>query len=116
MDDPEHTDIERLKHIAEAISKIEKFCKDVDEQKFLDDEQVSSSVLYQFIVIGEAIRFVNSEILEKHPYAWHLPRSFRNYVAHEYFGVNLKQVYKTVKHTLPEFKEIIQNIIESEAV
>lgn len=42
-------------------------------------------------------------------------RSFRNYVAHEYFGINLKQVYKTVKDTLPEFKGIIQNIIESEA-
>src|SRR5690554_1834952 len=116
MDDRGLTSIERLKHIAEAISNIEKFCKDVEEQKFLDDEQISSSVLYQFIVIGEAIRFVDPAILKKYPYTWHLPRSFRNYVAHEYFGVNLKQVYNTVKHILPEFKEIIQNIIESEDI
>ncbi len=115
MDDPGLTSIERLKHIEEAISKIEKFCQDIDEQNFLEDEQVNSSVLYQFIVIGEAVRFVNPEILKKYPYAWHLPRSFRNYVAHEYFGINLKQVYKTVKDTLPEFKGVIQNIIESEA-
>lgn len=73
MDDPGLTSIERLKHIEEAISKIEKFCQDIDEQKFLEDEQVSSSVLYQFIVIGEAVRFVNPEILKKYPYAWHLP-------------------------------------------
>ncbi len=48
MDDPGLTSIEGLKHILEAISKIEKFCKDVDEQKFLEDEQVSGSVLYRF--------------------------------------------------------------------
>ena len=68
MDDPGLTSIERLKHIEEAISKIEKFCQDIDEQNFLEDEQVNSSVLYQFIVIGEAVRFVNPEILKKYPY------------------------------------------------
>ncbi len=48
--------------------------------------------------------YVDHEILKRYPYTWHLPRSFRNYVAHEYFGINLKQVYKTAKEVLPDLK------------
>ena len=54
------------------------------------------------------------ELLRKYPYPWHLPRSFRNYIAHEYFGINLKQVFKTITELLPEFKRMIDQIIESE--
>jgi len=80
----------------------------------LSDEMLQSSVLYQFLVIGEAIQFVETEILKKYRYPWHLPRSFRNYIAHEYFGINYHQVFKTVKELLPDFKILVDHIIETE--
>lgn len=104
-------DLERLKHISEATGKIIRFCEYKTENDFLADEMLNSSVLYQFIIIGEAMRFVSPALLEKYDYPWHLPKSFRNYIAHEYFGINLKQVYKTVTDLLPEFKELIDRII-----
>lgn len=106
------TDIARLQHISDATGKIISFCDHRTESEFLNDEMLNSSVLYQFIIIGEAIRYINPELLAKYDYPWHLPRSFRNYVAHEYFGVNLKQVYKTVTDLLPEFKMLVDRIIE----
>ena len=114
MDKYALTSIERLQHIIEAITKIEAFCMDVSEKQFIEDDLINGSVLYQFIIIGEAIRYVDTNLLKKYPYTWHLPRSFRNYIAHEYFGINLKQVYNTVKQILPEFKMVIQNIIDQE--
>jgi uncharacterized protein with HEPN domain len=108
------SDLERLKHISEAVEMIISFCHGKTEDDFINDNMLNSSVLYQFIIIGEAIRYVNPELLAKYDYPWHLPRSFRNYVAHEYFGVNLKQVYKTVTHLLPEFKQLIDRMIEEE--
>lgn len=108
------SDIERLEHISEAVGLIREFCKGKEESDFLDDPMLSSSVLYQFLVIGEAIRYIDPELLGKYPYPWHLPRSFRNYIAHEYFGINLKQVFKTIIELLPEFKRMIDQIIESE--
>lgn len=36
----------------------------------------------------------------------------RNIVAHEYFGVNLKRVWKTIKDDIPELKEKIHRIIQ----
>ena len=112
MDNQSPTCFERLNHISEAAGKIIKFCDNIDEQEFIKNEILNSSVLYQFIIIGEAIQSVDAEILNKYPYQWHLPRSFRNYVAHEYFGINLKQVYRTVRVLLPEFKILIDRIID----
>ena len=109
------SDLERLHHISDAVGTILEFCEGKSESDFINDPMLNSSVLYQFIIIGEAIRYVNPELLEKYEYPWHLPRSFRNYVAYEYFGVNLKQVYKTVTMLLPEFKMLINRIIDKES-
>jgi uncharacterized protein with HEPN domain len=109
------SDLERLRHISDAVRIIMEFCEGKSESDFINDQMLSSSVLYQFIIIGEAIRSVNPELLEKFEYPWHLPRLFRNYVAHEYFGINLKQVYKTVTMLLPEFKMLIDGIIDKES-
>jgi uncharacterized protein with HEPN domain len=105
------SDLERLKHISEATGKIIKFCKGKTEDEFIRDEMLNSSVLFQFIIIGEAIRHVNPVLLTDYIYPWHLPKSFRNYIAHEFFGVNLKQVYKTVIDLLPDFKDLIDKMI-----
>lgn len=105
------SDLERLKHISEATGKIIKFCEGKTEDDFIRDEMLNSSVLFQFIIIGEAIRHVNPALLAGYNYPWHLPKSFRNYIAHEYFGVNLKQVYKTVTDMHPDFKELIDKMI-----
>ncbi len=109
------SDIERLQHISDAVGLILVFCKGKSEADFSEDRMLASSVLYQFIIIGEAIRYIDAELLGKYQYPWHLPRSFRNYAAHEYFGINLKQVYKTIKQLLPEFKKVIDEMIEKES-
>lgn len=107
----EISDLERLRHISEALDLIIGFCSGKNEDEFLQNNMLNSSVLYQFIIIGEAIRYIDPELLAKYDYPWHLPKSFRNYIAHEYFGVNLKQVFKTVTDLLPEFKELIDKMI-----
>jgi len=52
--------------------------------------------LYQFIIIGEAILFIENDKLIKYPYPWHLVRGFRNYIAPEYFGISMKIVWETI--------------------
>jgi uncharacterized protein with HEPN domain len=109
------SDIERLQHISDAIGLIFNFCEGKEESDFIADQMLNSSVLYQFIIIGEAIRYIDPDLLSKYRYHWHLPRSFRNYLAHEYSGINLKQVYKTITDLLPEFRKVIDQMIESES-
>ncbi len=114
MDEPGLSSVERLQNISKAVKQVRRFCDGKTESDFLADDMLSSSVLYQFLIIGEAIQFVDHEILKKYPYPWHLPRSFRNYIAHEYFGINLRQIFKTVEVLLPEFETLIDKMIEQE--
>lgn len=104
-------DIVRMRHVSEATGLILRFIEDRTVDEFLSDQMLSSSVLYQFLIIGEAIRFVDSKILESYDYPWHLPKSFRNYIAHEYFEINLTQVYNTARNILPDFKMLIDRMI-----
>ncbi|MBA7548549.1 hypothetical protein ES705_41010 [subsurface metagenome] len=104
------TNKQRLEHIIEAINKIENYCKDQDIKSFCKTEILHDAVLHQFLIIGEAIINIDKDILDKYKYPWHSPRSFRNYIAHEYFGINPEKVWNTVTIEIPLLKEAIDQI------
>ncbi|MBN2729968.1 MAG: DUF86 domain-containing protein [Bacteroidales bacterium] len=102
----------RLKHIIKAIDMIDRSMTDVTVDSFLEDEVLQSAVCYQFLIIGEAVRNLPVEFTEKHDYPWYKPRSFRNFLAHEYFGVDMKMVYYTQQKDMPGFRTYINELIE----
>jgi uncharacterized protein with HEPN domain len=38
--------------------------------------------------------------------------AMRNILVHEYFGVDLEEIWRTVEHDLPELKRRIQMLLE----
>ncbi|HBG71050.1 MAG: hypothetical protein A2W93_02900 [Bacteroidetes bacterium GWF2_43_63] len=101
----------RLEHIIDAIKNIELISKDLSRDEFVSDLTTSSAVCYQFLIIGEAISSLPTEITDKYKYSWYKPRSFRNFLAHEYFGVDLIMVFDTIHKDLPEFRKLITRMI-----
>ena len=67
MNDQIPTCFDRLNHISQAAGKILKFCENVSEQEFIANEMLYGGVLYQFIIIGEAVQYVDTYILKKYP-------------------------------------------------
>ncbi|MFC5283085.1 DUF86 domain-containing protein [Pedobacter alpinus] len=104
---------ERIIHIYNAIGLIEKFIKDVSESNFLDDIKLQSAVQYQFLIIGEAVKYIDITILEKYPYPWHIPRSFRNFIIHEYHGVKMERIFYA-SNDLNSLKTQIEQILKNE--
>lgn len=104
---------ERFEHILTAIDRIKEFVANIDEKTFLTDIQIQSAVQFQFLIIGEAIRSVDHDILEKYPYPWHIPRSFRNYIIHEYHGIKMERVYYAIQD-LDELKKQITSILTTQ--
>ena len=68
----------------------------------------------QFIIIGEAITRVDSDILERYDYPWYKVRSFRNLIAHEYFNIKLSAVWYLIQTDLSALKHMVGKIIKSE--
>ncbi len=57
-------------------------------------------------IIGEAIKNIPSSIKSKHKeIPWRDAADMRNKLIHEYFGVNLKVVWKFVERDVPELKK-----------
>ncbi len=111
MDKP--TPKERVEHILEAIQLIRDFTNGIDEASFLRDIKIQSAVQYQFLIIGEAISHIDTGILAKYNYPWHIPRSFRNFIIHVYHGVKMERIYFAAQD-LSELEKQIKLILKSE--
>ncbi|CAN5516848.1 hypothetical protein BH23BAC1_BH23BAC1_47650 [soil metagenome] len=111
MDKP--TPKERVEHILEAIQLIRSFVYGVDESVFVADVKTQSAVQYQFLIIGEAIRHIDDDILAGYDYPWHIPKSFRNFIIHEYHGILLERIFYATQD-LDELEKQIRLILKNE--
>ena len=64
-------------------------------------------------IIGEAAKNIPLAVKEKYPsLPWREMAGMRDKMAHDYFGVDLNIVWKTVKDSIPKIKSVIKTIIE----
>jgi len=104
---------ERAEHILDAIQLIRDFVNGLDEATFLTDIKIQSAVQFQFLIIGEAIRYIDDDILAKYNYPWHIPRSFRNFIIHVYHGVKMERIYYAIQD-LGELEKQVKLILKNE--
>jgi len=98
----------RVNDILEAIDKIERYTKDMDFAGWLEDEKTVDAVIRNIEVIGEASSHLPDEVLQRYKdIPWRLMKGIRNILAHEYFGVDLEIIWKTVKEDLPAIKKLL---------
>lgn len=100
--------------IKESISAIQEFTLDIDFEKFTSDRKTYSATLREFIVIGEAISHIPENLKERFPQVeWRQIKDFRNFIVHEYFGIDAKIVWDAVEQELPLLKNEIARLEES---
>jgi uncharacterized protein with HEPN domain len=101
-----------LRHIADAISDIKRFMKNVTKEEFLENREKQYAVLRALEIIGEATKNVSKEMTAKHPEVnWSDIAGMRDRLIHQYFGVNLDLVWATVKKNLPELEDQISEML-----
>ena len=100
-----------LKHIREAITKIEKYTKD-GRKHFMEDTMIQDSVIRNLEIIGEAARNLPVDLRKSYPKVpWRSITGMRNVLIHEYFGVDLDIVWKVVMQRLPVLKGHVSAIL-----
>jgi uncharacterized protein with HEPN domain len=64
-------------------------------------------------VVGEAARKVPEEVTARYPsIPWREMGDMRNVVIHEYFGIDMKILWETLKNELPLIVTGLQRIID----
>lgn len=111
MDKP--TPVERIQHILSAITNIREFMDGASLEAFTSDDLLQSAVKFQFLIIGEATRFIDQSILDKYPYPWHIPMSFPNFIIDSYGVIKIDSIYYSTTD-LGGLEEVMQTILKNE--
>lgn len=102
---------ERLEDILGAIESIEKYA-DRGYEIYFRDELVQVWVVHHIQVIGEAAANLSSEIRDQYPdMPWSDIIAMRNVLVHQYFGIDLQEIWDTVDTDLPVLKSQVQGIL-----
>lgn len=100
-----------LEDINTSIERIENYVKGLSFDKFSHDPKTIDAVVRNLEVIGEAAKNIPKEIQIKHPeIPWKPIMGTRDKVIHEYFGIDLEILWKTLQEDIPQLKAQIAKI------
>jgi uncharacterized protein with HEPN domain len=98
-----------LLDIAKAARAILTFVQDVQKEDFLVDFKTQSAVLYQLIVIGEAVKRLSFELRGQHPeIPWAAMAGMRDHLIHGYDTVDWDEVWRTATRDVPDLLQKLE--------
>jgi len=74
---------------------------------------IQDAVIRRLEIIGEAVKNIPFSFRKEYPkIPWKKISGLRDILIHEYFGVDMRLVWRITKKDMPEFKKRISDIIE----
>jgi uncharacterized protein with HEPN domain len=100
-----------LKDIHMAPDRIDSYTRSMSYEEFSADEKTVNAVIFNFLVIGEAVKHLPPTLTDNHPeIPWRQIAGMRDKLTHAYFSIDYELVWKTVTVVLPKFRADIQKI------
>ncbi len=89
------------------------FVQGMEYDEFFEDEKSRYAVMRALEVIGEAARQIPDDVRAANPeIPWREITAMRNKLMHEYFGANMKVVWRTVQEDLPTIIPILKRMLK----
>jgi uncharacterized protein with HEPN domain len=98
-----------FEHMLRAITQIEKYIEDLNEQSFKEDAKTVDAVIRQLAILGEAASGIPANLVKNSPIPWKMIVGMRNKLIHDYMGIDTELVWDTVSKQLKPLKKYIQN-------
>ncbi len=106
---------DRLEDIKDAILAIRKhLAQAADQPAARDAALLHDALLFQFVVIGEAVKNLAPETRESaSEISWADIAGLRDLIAHEYFRIDIARVLQIVERDLPALEQAIDRLLET---
>ena len=103
---------ERLLDMLEAIERIERYAAK-GRGEFEKDELIQTWVVHHLQIVGEAAAKLGSDFHEQHAsIPWPQVVAMRNVLVHDYFGVDLEEIWRVVERDLPDLKNKLKRLAD----
>jgi uncharacterized protein with HEPN domain len=107
-----HDDRVYLSHIRDAIETIEGYLGDIPYEAFAANKMMADAVVRELEIIGEASGNLSPAFRKKYGHIlWRQIKDMRNFLIHDYLGVNTKVVWDTCKQDLPQLKLFVNDFL-----
>lgn len=105
--------LDYIEDIIEAMDNATEFVEGIEEYKdFIKDSKTIYALIRALEIIGEAVKKIPDEVKELYPQIpWKDMAGMRDKLIHEYFGVNLRVVWDTIKKEIPNLKPLFEKIL-----
>ncbi len=102
-----------LRHILDAIEKIERYLQGYVKDTFLRDTLVQDGVIRQLEIISEATKQLSQELRIQYSHIpWQDIAGMRDVLIHHYFGVDIDKVWLTTQEDILFVKAEAIKILE----
>ncbi len=103
---------EYIKDILQECEFVKKYTQGIEYEDFLESDLLRHAVVRALEVIGEAVKNLPNELLEKYPQIeWKRVKGMRDRLAHAYFGVDYELLWKVVKEELPSLCKVVRDML-----
>lgn len=100
-----------LLHVRDAVRQIRQYTVG-GKRWFMSDRKTQDAVVRNIEIIGEASKNLSDGVKSKHrEIPWKQVAGMRDKLIHEYFGVDLRLVWDTVKQDLPKLDRAIKAML-----
>jgi uncharacterized protein with HEPN domain len=101
-----------LRDILDAVSRATSFVSGMSFDAFAQDARTSFAVIRALEIIGEAARQIPPTLREAHPEVpWRAMTGIRDKLIHQYFGVDLEVIWRTVHDDLPPLVSALEPVL-----
>lgn len=104
---------DRLRDLKNAIVAIREYlARGPEEPDDAGGALLHDALLFQFVVIGEAVKNLSAETRESAPeIPWTDIAGLRDLIAHEYFRIEIDRVLEIVEADLPALEQAIDRLL-----
>lgn len=104
-------DLAYIEHIKEAISKILNYTQNLTREEFEEKPMVQDAVIRNIEIIGEATKNITSVMTSSYKkIPWKEMAGMRDKLIHDYMGVEIDVVWKTIELDIPDLDRLLRDI------
>ena len=100
-----------IDHILDCIRKIDEFSSGLSLKEFRTNEMVQDAIIRNIEIIGEASKKISFDTKDSNQnIPWKEIAGMRDKLIHDYLGVDINVVWKTIKEDIPILRILIGGI------